>query len=263
VVSPKPEDAVLTPVLGASCAPISAPISACRFGVPPERAVRTVALLGDSHAEHWGAALDAVARRLHWSVISLIRSSCAFTLGTPIRPEGTDDRRCVAANRAILDWLPRHPEISAVLMSDHPAQVRRRPHQSKMAAWVSGITRAWNALPASIGRIVVIRDVPFVSVAQLACVDRAARRRLDAGRRCWAPRRRALHHDPDVVAARRLRSRRVPVVDLTRFFCGSRRCYSVVGGALVYRDDSSHITQVFGRTLAPFLAARLGRLLPR
>jgi hypothetical protein len=261
-VSPRPSDAVLSPVLGTPCTPIATDIRACRFGVSPARAVRTVALVGDSHAEHWGASVAVVAKRLRWSVVSLIRSSCAFTLGTPIRPEGTDDTACVASNRAILDWLPRHPEISALLVSDHPAQVRRKPHQTKMDAWVAGITGAWNALPAAIGRVVVIRDVPFVSVPQLACVDRAARRRLDAGKRCAAPRRRALHHDPDVVAALRLHSARVGVANLTPFFCSKRSCYPVVGGALAYRDDSSHITQVFARTLGPYLLREIRRLVP-
>jgi hypothetical protein len=262
MVSPRPADALLAPVLGVFCTPFKTQISACRFGVAPEKAVRTVALVGDSHAEHWGGALAVVARRLRWSVVSLIRSSCAFTLGTPIRPEGTDDRACVASNRAIIEWLNQHPEITAVVISDHPAQVRRRPHQTKMDAWVAGITEAWNALPATIARIVVIRDVPFTSVSQLACVERAIARRLDAGARCASRRRRALHHDPDVVAARRLHSRRVPVVDLTHFFCGRRRCYPVVGGVLAFRDDSSHITQAFARTLGPFLAARIKRFLP-
>jgi hypothetical protein len=232
------------------------------FGVAPAKAVRTVALIGDSHAEHWGGALAVVARRLRWSVVSLIRSSCAFTLGTPIRPEGTDDRACVASNRAIIKWLGHHPEITAVAISDHPAAVRRGPHQTKMDAWVAGITQAWNALPATIAHIIVIRDVPFTSVAQLACVERAIARRLDAGSKCAVPRRRALHHDPDVVAARRLHSPRVPVVDLTHFFCSKRRCYPVVGGALAFRDDSSHITQLFARTLGPFLAERIKRFLP-
>lgn len=262
MVWPRPSDALLTPVLGATCTPISAPITICRFGVPPARAVRTVALVGDSHAEHWGAALAVVAKRFRWSVVSLIRSSCAFTLGTPVRPEGRDDTACLAANRAIIKWLHQHPEITALVMSDHPGPVRRRPHQTRMEAWVAGITHAWNALPATIARIIVIRDVPFVTVPQLACVERAIARRLDAGTKCAAPRRRALHHDPDVVAARRLQSPRVGVVDLTHFFCSRRWCYPVVGGALAFRDDSSHITQVFARTLGPFLLAGIKRFVP-
>jgi hypothetical protein len=168
----------------------------------------------------------------------------------------------VASNRAIIKWLGHHPEITAVAISDHPAPVRRRPHQTKVDAWVAGITQAWNALPATIAHIIVIRDVPLTSVAQLACVERAIARRLNAGTKCAAPRRRALHHDPDVVAARRLHSPRVPIVDLTHFFCSRRRCYPVVGGALAFRDDSSHITQTFARTLGPFLTARIKRYLP-
>jgi hypothetical protein len=126
-----------------------------------------------------------------------------------------------------------------------------------MDAWVSGIRQAWDALPASVTRIVAIRDAPFTTVRQLTCIDRAVRRHEDAGATCAAPRARALHHDPDIVAARRANSLRIGAVDLTHFFCTLRVCYPVVGGALVFRDDSSHVTQVFSQTLGPYLQPRL------
>ena len=69
---------------------------------------------------------------------------------------------------------------------------------------------------------------------------------------CARPRREALTPDPAIVAAHRLRSPRVEVVDLTDYFCGSRNCYPVVGGALVLRDNT-HVTGVFSGTLGPYL----------
>jgi hypothetical protein len=44
----------------------------------------------------------------------------------------------------------------------------------------------------------------------------------------------------------------VRAVDLTRFFCDRRRCYPVIGGALVFKDPT-HLTGVFATTLAPYL----------
>ena len=46
------------------------------------------------------------------------------------------------------------------------------------------------------------------------------------------------------------------LVDLTRFMCDRRRCYPVVGGALVHRDVG-HMTRTFATTLAPYLLAEL------
>ena len=61
--------------------------------------------------------------------------------------------------------------------------------------------------------------------------------------------RRRLTRDPAADAARATGRE---TVDLTRQFCGRRRCYPVIGGALVHKD-TDHLTQVFARTLGPFL----------
>ena len=41
--------------------------------------------------------------------------------------------------------------------------------------------------------------------------------------------------------------------------CDARRCFPVVGGALVHKDEH-HMTTVFARTLWPYLARRVDRL---
>jgi hypothetical protein len=70
------------------------------------------------------------------------------------------------------------------------------------------------------------------------------------------PRRRAVDADPAVEAARRMSTREVGVVDLTRVFCDRDRCFPVIGGALVYRD-TTHMMPGFGRTLAPLVRREL------
>ncbi len=70
----------------------------------------------------------------------------------------------------------------------------------------------------------------------------------------------SLKDDPEVLAAHQLRSARVQVIDLTRFFCDWHLCYPVVGGALVYRD-ADHLTRVYAATLGPYLLHQLGQLM--
>jgi hypothetical protein len=94
----------------------------------------------------------------------------------------------------------------------------------------------------------------------LQCIEEAIHRHENSGTTCAESRERALFADPNVVAAERLRSRRVQVIDLTRFFCDTRLCYPVVGGALVYRD-AGHLTRTFAATLGPFLLHSLDRLM--
>jgi hypothetical protein len=62
--------------------------------------------------------------------------------------------------------------------------------------------------------------------------------------------------DPAVAAAREFGAH---VIDLTPEFCDARRCYPVIGGALVHKD-ADHLTQVFARTLGPFMDRAYGDL---
>jgi hypothetical protein len=57
-----------------------------------------------------------------------------------------------------------------------------------------------------------------------------------------------------------MRSRRVQSIDMTSFFCDNRRCYPVIGGALVYKNID-HLTDVYAATLGPFLLRRIEHLI--
>jgi hypothetical protein len=107
-------------------------------------------------------------------------------------------------------------------------------------------------LPKSVRNIFVIRDTPVTSVAATACVRRTFAHKQPSAKLCARARRKALHPDPAVAAARRTHSLRVHVLDMTPFFCDSGHCYPVVGGALVHKD-TNHITAIFARTLGRFM----------
>lgn len=250
MVTPTPSEALLVP--NAPCAPIEAIISVCEFGVSAGESAATIALLGDSHAEHWRAALEVLAPAMRWSGLSITHPSCPFTQGvsTAAEPKSAE---CVAWNQGAVQWFASHPEVSTVFTSDHPGPVKRLPGQSEQAALIAGITSAWAALPATVEHIIVIRDDPFIEEGTLPCVERAIAKRIDAGVVCAFSRRRALHWDPDVLAAQRLHSPRVQIVNLTNFFCGRRLCYPVIGGVLVYKDFYDHLTRAFSTTLGPYL----------
>src|SRR3954452_18161884 len=50
----------------APCTAVADVLRVCAFGAPAAGAVRTVALVGDSHAGHWEPAFDHAARLLGW-----------------------------------------------------------------------------------------------------------------------------------------------------------------------------------------------------
>jgi hypothetical protein len=266
MVTPSPFDALIQ--TDEPCQPRLTSVSdtSCWFGVPESQAVRTVALLGDSHATNWRAALSVVARALRWHIISLTRNSCAVSFAMQVRPDGTYDQPCYDYDHALVSWLAGQPQISAVVLSDHPGSVVRAPGQSDMDAHVAGIEAAWRALPAQIAHIISIRDDPSTSPvtmdATLACVQDSIDQRRDAGTRCRMG-RAALHPDPDVTATARLHSSRTEAVDLSRFFCDRRGCPPVIGGVLVYRDHFAHLTRTYSRALGPYVLSAVRSLASR
>jgi hypothetical protein len=257
-VIPTPEEALLTP--GSPCSPLPGIINLCWFSAPSATASRTIALIGDSHTWHWRAGVAVAASSLGWHGLDSTRSSCPLTQGILLLP-GAKGSGCVDWNRRVVEYLDERPEISVLFTSDHPGGVRAAPGQSALSAEVAGILAEWRALPANITHIVIIRDIPYVSESTIPCVEEVLHAHRDAGLACAIPRREALHPDANVLAAERLHSPRVQVIDLTHFFCDARLCYPVIGGALVYRD-SNHLTNVYATSLGPYLLRHL-RILMR
>jgi peptidoglycan/LPS O-acetylase OafA/YrhL len=234
----------------------------CGFGVRRADAGRTVALIGDSHASHWRAALEVVAQAKRWHGISIARSGCPLSLATKDLRQPGDREECKAWNRAVLRWLAQHPEVATVFVSEISGSEWVAPAgQSEFAAAVSGFARAWAAVPGSVRRILVIRDTPKAEPGTAGCVERALGRGAEPGPACVLRRQDALDPDPAAVAATRLGSARVRLLDLTPFICDARRCYPVVGGALVHKDEH-HLTAVFAETLGPYLREQVERAMP-
>jgi len=231
----------------------------CAFGAPKSRATATIALVGDSHASHWRAAVDPVADRRGWHGLSITHTGCPFTLATKDLPE-PDRSDCLEWNRQALAWLRRHREVDTVFASAISGSSWISPGRDQWATAVDGFVRAFRALPSSVKTVIVLRDTPPVRPETAGCVERAMAARRQAATVCALPRSRSVIADPVAAAARRYRSDRVRLADLTRFICDASRCYPVVGGALVHKDRS-HMTTVFARTLWPYLDRRVERLL--
>lgn len=246
-----------TPVGGQSNPPV------CAFGAAPSEATATVALVGDSHAGHWRGALTEVARAKGWRGLSITHTSCPLQQALRDLPEPRRTQ-CAEWKRDVFAWFAVHPEVHTVFVAglSGGSGVVPANGRDRFATSVAGYVDAWRALPASVERIVVIRDTPKFSSETDTCIERAMAQRRDAGLVCAAPRSRALDRDPAIAAASRMPPDHVQTVDLTHFFCGSRDCYPVIGGALVLRD-ATHVTGVFSSTLGPFLLSAVDRAMTR
>ena len=219
---PTPNQAQITPNLACTGTAVDATLEQCAFGVPADRAVETVAVIGDSHAAHWRAALAVVAQAKRWRVLEIATPHCPLSAATPDSGPWVASF-CPAWNRRVVAWLGEHPHVRTVFHSAHArAPIVVPAGRSGFETRVEGFVRAWQALPPSVQRLIVIRDNPTDTVGTHACVRR--------------------------------------VIDLTPHFCGRRFCLPVVGGVLVHKDVD-HLTQLFARTLGPYLLRGVDRLL--
>lgn len=269
-VAPSPGVAQITPnfpctpieKIGAGSA-VDGALSPCAFGVPPSRAIATVALVGDSHAMAWRATVEVLAQTMGWRALALNRSHCPFSKAVRRLP-GADRRGCERFKRRVLHWFKRHREVNTVFAVHQQGgtPVLAGPGQSQSAAEIAGYQQIWEALPASVSHIVVLRDNPGIRTGTFRCIRRAKRAHRAPGRTCALPREVVLRPDTARDAAAALGSKRVEIVDLTQYMCGARRCLPVVGGALVDKD-STHLALEFATTLGPFLVRRVRALMAR
>ena len=262
-VRPDPDDAWRVPYT--YCHPIRAQRDpeVCTFGTRAARARAHAALIGDSHALHWRPALDRVVRTMRWHAYSITGPACFYSEAVFVLPGGLREP-CVPWFEAVRGWLAEHPEVSTLFVSQNaPTPVDLGPGQTVSGVKSEGFQRAWRALPAHIRHVVVLRDTPRIAEDTFGCVRRVMRaRRQRAKLACALPRATAVPDDPAVAAVAALRSKRYQAIDMSDFFCGSRRCYPVIGGILVNRDED-HVNPMYARTLAPYLLRALRRVMAR
>ena len=163
-----------------------------------------------------------------------------------------------------LRWLRRHREVrDRVRVGDLGLARGSRAAAAQCETAVDGYLRGLDGrCRRRCGRVVVLRDTPEGARGHRRLRAAGDRRPPAApAPRCALPRSRGGGARPGRRGGRaRYRTDRVRLADLTRFICDARRCYPVVGGALVYKDEH-HMTTVFARTLWPYLARRVDRLL--
>jgi hypothetical protein len=153
VVTPSPSEALLTP--NAPCSPYKPKglVYPCYFGVAPDRARGTIALIGDSHAEHWRAAIEVAAQSKRWRAISLSRSGCPYnTAGAKLRTQRDSDE-CHRWQGQIRSFLADHKEVHTVFVA-----ARASADFTRDAA--EGAREALRSLPKSVRRFYVLRATP-------------------------------------------------------------------------------------------------------
>ncbi|MET4639938.1 acyltransferase family protein [Mycetocola sp. 2940] len=243
----------------------SADLTVCYYGAPADRAPRTVALVGDSHAEQWLPAFADLATDRGWALVVIAKSSCPFGPDRRFEEHMSAEaltemnERCADWNDQALRWLNEHSEVDALFTATRARNsVVAEPFD---ADWQTSAAREyrlrWAELPPTIEHVVVLRDTPRMNDDYLACLAESGD---DAVETCAVHVSDAIERDPAAEAVNGSDDPKLGVIDLTPYFCPDGLCRPVIGGVLAYRD-SHHISWVYASTLVPFLGAEIDALM--
>lgn len=210
-----------------------------------------VALIGDSHAQQWIPALDAIAAQNGWSLTAYIHDACPFATGELVR-DGHAYESCIAWNAEILETLSADERLSMVVTSNFTNSAEISGTEDNVASMSEAFQSSWSQITKRKIPMVVIRDSPEPGLHIPDCVSAHAANLTD----CAVPRAEAVEDRglAQMAAARALRG--VTPIDLNDFICPGETCAPVIGKVLVYRD-SNHLTATYARTLRARLAKPL------
>ena len=209
----------------------------CHFGAPSSH--RTLLVLGDSHAEMWIPALEALGQKEGWDVVPLMKSACSP--GLWVGSAGTAD--CHAWFRwALRVGSKLHPDVT--LIAGHYDYRGSVDNTSYNQLIVNGMNAAINGLKKASKAVVILGDAPGRAKQPVDCL--LASHATPAGcSESLAP------SEPDTTSliAQTAAGNHVGFIDTTGWFCSQNNCPLVVGNLIAYRDDN-HVTQTYAKALS-------------
>lgn len=237
----------------------------CSYG--DVAADKTVVLFGDSHADHWFIALDNLALRHHWHLITLLKSACPAARVVVysnnlqrIEPECASWRE--EAIRRIQKLKP-----AAVIISSSAGYLKTPDTFPDSGSTLT--TEDWrNGMQSTLASIaevpsvpIILSDVPRPGFDVPQCLSRA-RQHGWPDSSCSVPKNKAVASG--VRIAESLAAGSVPVarvVDLTDKFCNDTVCSTILSGTVLYRDNN-HITTNAAKLFEPDLDQKLAAIIP-
>ncbi|MBX0300985.1 acyltransferase [Cryobacterium sp. 1639] len=222
-----------------------APMGSCERGDLTDP-VLTIALIGDSHAEHLVDPLVTYAESHQWRVLPLTKSGCSgleTREAEQMSPSNAQEKKaqeCIEWGESVRAEMAERTDVDVVAFSNR---------SKTKAVTATQAASEWQLIMSSGKTVVSIRDVPGMPVGVDApeCVETSQAREDPCS---WKP-----GSEPDFMEeAARLSG--APLVDMTEFLCTDATCHAVTGDLVVYFDDN-HLTYTFAQTLSPILGSKL------
>jgi peptidoglycan/LPS O-acetylase OafA/YrhL len=224
-------------------------IKNCTYG--DKAAVRTIALAGGSHAEHWITALDLLGQAHHFKVVTYLKMGC---------PLSTEEIPLIVGDNIPYpqchDWVQK---VMTRLVNDRPDFVftsSTRPRSAEpgdvMPASYVGI---WDTFSRNNIGVLAMRDTPWMTRSGKPFEPADCLAGGGTPVSCGMKRADVFDdHNPtlDFVAE----FPELKPLDMTDAVCRSDTCRVVEGNVLLYHD-SHHLSATYVRTMAPELGRQI------
>jgi hypothetical protein len=219
-------------------------VRVCPYG--PEDGAHTIAIVGDSHSAQWLPAFQAIAEDFDFRVLSVTHSACRFDAWLP--SDTTDRAQCAQWNRDVIPRLRDLKPDVVFTLGSYGWGGRDRLNAGQIEQWrrLDGI-----GIP-----VIAVRDNPWYRFELPPCVVAYG----SQARRCGGDRAQLGLTQPVPIPAGYTVPRNVHPLDLTDLYCEATFCPPVIGNIMVYRDEH-HITATYARTMGPFMAQAILRLM--
>ncbi|MEQ1693212.1 MAG: SGNH hydrolase domain-containing protein, partial [Gemmatimonas sp.] len=236
-----------------------APRASCAFG--DKNSDMRLALLGDSHAEHWLGGLDRAGKARGWRIDANVMGGCPVSDFSRLISGSTARRyrECSRYREATLQRIiAQRP--TAVILSSFDSYMgieggERHEYQVTESAWREGLRRTYARLAAARIPVIVLRGTPRVPFDVPSCLSRRAER-LPFASDCQFTIDRAFRARAQLAQDVAARGLNVRFVDMNDQVCATTRCPTIRDGVVMFTDDN-HLTAGFTKSVGLVLADRL------
>ncbi len=215
-------------------------LAGCLQNDRPGTVTKRIAVLGDSHAQQYMAALGPIAEQHGWEVVTLLKGNCRFGAESAER-----DQECNDFNRASAAYVMEHRPDAVFTVAS--LTVEEAPFETEVPGYIDGIRQFTDAGIDVVG----VRDNPRFAINMPECVQKNGPK----APQCNAPLNESLAESSPLDTYRG-QVDRLHLMDLSDFICAGGICPAVVGNVYVYKDDN-HLTKTYVQSMIPMIEQRL------